>query len=117
MNREHVSTAPSHSHPSHPAPSAAPALAHPAPPAPNAFALLLPALQRAVAAEGYVTPTPIQEQCIAHVLAGRDVLGCAQTGTGKTAAFVLPILQYLTTNPRSLGPRQPRVLARKPFRM
>ena len=42
---------------------------------------------------GFVTPTPIQEQAIPIVLAGRDVLGLAQTGTGKTAAFILPILQ------------------------
>ncbi len=45
---------------------------------------------------GYVTPTPIQEQAIPHILAGHDVLGLAQTGTGKTAAFMLPILQRLT---------------------
>ena len=50
---------------------------------------------RAVNAEGYTTPTPIQVQAIPHVLAGRDLLGCAQTGTGKTAAFALPILHRL----------------------
>ena len=49
----------------------------------------------AVASAGYTNPTPIQEQAIPHVLARRDVLGIAQTGTGKTAAFVLPILQQL----------------------
>jgi ATP-dependent RNA helicase RhlE len=49
-----------------------------------------------VAAMGYAEPTPIQEQAIPRVLAGRDVVGCAQTGTGKTAAFVLPILQRMT---------------------
>ena len=57
---------------------------------------LLPALQRAVAGEGYVEPTPIQAKAIPHVLAGRDLLGLAQTGTGKTAAFALPILQRLS---------------------
>ena len=53
------------------------------------------ALVKAVRAEGYETPTPIQVQAIPHVLSGRDVLGCAQTGTGKTAAFALPTLQRL----------------------
>jgi len=56
---------------------------------------LIPALLSAVAAEGYVEPTPIQVKAIPHVLAGRDLLGLAQTGTGKTAAFALPILQRL----------------------
>ena len=54
----------------------------------------------AVAATGYKTPTPIQDQAIPHVLARRDVLGIAQTGTGKTAAFVLPMLTMLETRPR-----------------
>ncbi|MDE2510091.1 MAG: DEAD/DEAH box helicase, partial [Elusimicrobia bacterium] len=49
---------------------------------------------------GYTTPTPIQRQAIPKVLEGRDVLGLAQTGTGKTAAFVLPILQRLSSGPR-----------------
>src|ERR1700747_1853017 len=49
----------------------------------------------AVAATGYTTPTPIQQQAIPHVLARRDVLGIAQTGTGKTAAFTLPMLTRL----------------------
>ena len=49
---------------------------------------LAPELLRAVEAEGYTEPTPIQEQAIPHVLQGRDLLGAAQTGTGKTAAFV-----------------------------
>ncbi len=52
-------------------------------------------LLRAIATEGYTTPTPIQAQAIPHVLAGSDLLGCAQTGTGKTAAFALPILHRL----------------------
>lgn len=53
-------------------------------------------LLRAVGAEGYSVPTPIQSQAIPHVLAGRDLFGCAQTGTGKTAAFALPILHRLS---------------------
>src|SRR5438552_2324485 len=56
------------------------------------------AILRAVLAEGYLTATPIQERAIPQALAGRDVLGCAQTGTGKTAAFALPILQKLSAS-------------------
>ena len=52
-------------------------------------------LLRAVRAKNYTVPTPIQEKAIPHVLSGRDLLGCAQTGTGKTAVFALPILQKL----------------------
>jgi len=52
-------------------------------------------IARAVAGEGYTTPTPIQQQAIPLILAGRDVLGCAQTGTGKTAAFAMPVLHRL----------------------
>jgi ATP-dependent RNA helicase RhlE len=55
-------------------------------------------LVQAVKAEGYTTPTPIQVQAIPYVLQGRDVLGCAQTGTGKTAAFALPTLQRLAAS-------------------
>jgi ATP-dependent RNA helicase RhlE len=58
-------------------------------------------LLRAVADEGYALPTPIQAQAIPHVLAERDLLACAQTGTGKTAAFVLPLLQHLASRPRT----------------
>jgi ATP-dependent RNA helicase RhlE len=60
---------------------------------------LIDPLLRAVDFEGYTEPTPIQAQAIPHVLAGQDVLGCAQTGTGKTAAFALPILQRLAGGP------------------
>src|ERR1700741_4940815 len=71
---------------------------------------LAPELLRAVAAEGYEIPTPIQAQAIPHVLAGRDLLGCAQTGTGKTAAFALPVLQRLAGTPRSGAARIPALI-------
>lgn len=58
---------------------------------------------RAVAAEGYSTPTPIQKKAIPHILEGKDLLGCAQTGTGKTAAFALPILHRLHANSHGPG--------------
>src|SRR5258706_15153778 len=73
---------------------------------------LKPELSRAVAEKGYVTPTPIQREAIPAVLAGRDVLAGAQTGTGKTAAFILPILQ----NPASQQARAPRALVPTPTR-
>jgi ATP-dependent RNA helicase RhlE len=65
---------------------------------PNAFAALglREPILRAVLTEGYTNPTPIQSQAIPHVMAGGDLLGCAQTGTGKTAAFALPLLHRLT---------------------
>ena len=63
------------------------------------------ALVRALFDEGYAIPTPVQAEVIPHVLAGRDVLACAQTGTGKTAAFVLPLLQRLVLAPRTGGIR------------
>ena len=58
-----------------------------------------PALVRAVDAIGYEVPTPIQREAIPPILAGRDVIGTAQTGSGKTAAFLLPILQRLMKQP------------------
>src|SRR3979490_2035911 len=68
----------------------------------------------AVEASGYTTPTPIQEQAIPHVLARRDVLGIAQTGTGKTAAFVLPMLTMLEKG--RARARMPRTLILEPTR-
>jgi ATP-dependent RNA helicase RhlE len=56
---------------------------------------LVAPILKALETEGYTTPTPIQEQSIPHILRGKDLLGCAQTGTGKTAAFAIPILQNL----------------------
>ncbi len=77
---------------------------------------LIQPIQRAVCAENYTTPTPIQAQAIPHLLRGRDLMGCAQTGTGKTAAFALPILQRLTNDARPLRPRSPRALILTPTR-
>jgi ATP-dependent RNA helicase RhlE len=71
-----------------------------------------PRINAAILAAGYSRPTPIQKQAIPRVLEGRDVLGLAQTGTGKTAAFVLPILQRLDKNPS----RKSRVLIIEPTR-
>ncbi|MBL8757950.1 MAG: DEAD/DEAH box helicase [Phycisphaerae bacterium] len=78
---------------------------------------LTPTLLRALADEGYTTPTPIQAKAIPTVLSGKDVLGCAQTGTGKTAAFALPILQRLTADHHATTPgRAPRALVLSPTR-
>jgi ATP-dependent RNA helicase RhlE len=73
-------------------------------------------LLRALAAEGYQTPTPIQAQAIPAVMAGRDLLGIAQTGTGKTAAFALPILHRLAAERRSAPRRGCRALVLSPTR-
>jgi ATP-dependent RNA helicase RhlE len=73
-------------------------------------------IQRAVAAENYTTPTPIQAKAIPQLLAGRDLLGCAQTGTGKTAAFALPILHRLSSDVRRPGPKACRALVLTPTR-
>ncbi len=77
---------------------------------------LAPPLLKALAAEGYTTPTPIQLQAIPFALQGRDVQGIAQTGTGKTAAFALPILQRLAASPKRVGPGGCRVLVLSPTR-
>ena len=71
-------------------------------------------LLRAVAAQGYTSPTPIQEKAIPEILGGRDILAGAQTGTGKTAAFTLPMLQLLAG--RSAPSRHPRALVLTPTR-
>jgi ATP-dependent RNA helicase RhlE len=74
-------------------------------------------LLRAVLDLGYVTPTPIQQRAIPSVFAGRDLLAAAQTGTGKTAAFALPLLQRLSEEqPAPRGPRAPRLLVLVPTR-
>ncbi|MBX3464574.1 MAG: DEAD/DEAH box helicase [Planctomycetes bacterium] len=73
-------------------------------------------LLRALEARGYTEPTPIQTRAIPHLLAGRDLLGIAQTGTGKTAAFALPMLQYLAEHRQRPLPRQPRALVLAPTR-
>src|SRR5471032_3336129 len=75
---------------------------------------LSPETLRAVADTGYTTPTPIQEQAIPVALAGRDILGIAQTGTGKTAAFTLPMIDRLVAG-RSKA-RMPRSLVIEPTR-
>ena len=71
---------------------------------------LIAPILKAVLAEGYETPTPIQLQAIPIVLARHDLLGCAQTGTGKTAAFALPILQILTEGTKPLPPGRARAI-------
>ncbi len=73
-------------------------------------------LLRALAAENYTTPTPIQAQAIPPLLAGRDLVGIAQTGTGKTAAFALPMLQRLAAIRRPAGPRAVTALVLAPTR-
>lgn len=78
---------------------------------------LIPPILKALAKENYRQPTPIQEQAIPPVLAGRDLFGCAQTGTGKTAAFLLPIIQLLSAQQgRPSGKRVIRSLILTPTR-
>jgi ATP-dependent RNA helicase RhlE len=87
-------------------------------PSPTTFAdlgLSAPLLQ-ALADEGYTTPTPIQTKAIPHILAGRDLFGCAQTGTGKTAAFALPLIDRMLADSRKPAPRRCRVLVLAPTR-
>ena len=81
----------------------------------NEFGLAEP-ITRALAQEQYTTPTPIQADAIPIVLTGRDHVGIAQTGTGKTAAFALPILNRLALNRKPLEKKSPRVLVLSPTR-
>jgi len=81
----------------------------------NDFGLAAP-ICRALHEEQYETPTPIQSDAIPLVLAGRDLVGIAQTGTGKTAAFALPILNRLAASPKALEKKSPRVLVLSPTR-
>ena len=71
---------------------------------------------RALSEERYEQPTPIQSQTVPYALAHRDVIGIAQTGTGKTAAFALPILHRLANQPRTPERKSPRVLVLSPTR-
>jgi ATP-dependent RNA helicase RhlE len=77
---------------------------------------LIEPLLEAVAKQGYTAPTPIQEQAIPHILQGKDLVGIAQTGTGKTAAFVLPLLQLMSQSPKRTIPKSPRTLVLAPTR-
>ncbi len=77
---------------------------------------LVPMVRRAVDKEGYRVPTPIQTQAIPHLMRGRDLLGCAQTGTGKTAAFAWPILNKLAEIRKAPAPKAARVLVLAPTR-
>ncbi|MFO7871432.1 MAG: DEAD/DEAH box helicase [Kiritimatiellia bacterium] len=86
------------------------------PPAEGVFTTLLPELQRVVRERGYAHPTPIQTKAIPHLLAGRDLYGCAQTGTGKTAAFALPLLQYLAGGNAARRTGRPQALILAPTR-
>ena len=80
------------------------------------FTTLEPKLKRALAEMGFKTPTPIQEQSIPGLVEGRDMIGCAQTGTGKTAAFGLPLLQRLSAKSDKVRPSHPRALILAPTR-
>lgn len=77
---------------------------------------LEPTINAAIKLKGYTTPTPIQAQAIPELLKGKDLLGVAQTGSGKTAAFSLPIINHLALNPKKYTPKAPRVLILTPTR-
>ena len=77
---------------------------------------LIEPIQDAIKKTGYETPTAIQEQCIPHILKGHDILGCAQTGTGKTAAFALPIINNIVVSKDRTQPKQVGTLILTPTR-
>ncbi|TWT54993.1 ATP-dependent RNA helicase RhlE [Rubripirellula amarantea] len=77
---------------------------------------LIAPLERALKDQNYEIPTPIQAQTIPHALEGKDILGCAQTGTGKTAAFALPLLDFLGGEKRIAQPGRPQALVLAPTR-
>ena len=82
----------------------------------NELNIIQPIL-KAIEEEGYTTPTPIQEQAIPKVLNGNDLLGCAQTGTGKTAAFLITIFSHIIRNPlKDQKKGTPRALILAPTR-
>ena len=82
----------------------------------SVFGRLDDRLQRAIAGAGYARPTPIQEKAMPYLFEGRDLIGIAQTGTGKTAAFMLPILDRLLKNRRPRHTGHPRALVLSPTR-
>ena len=67
-------------------------------------------IKKALIEQSYTKPTPIQEQCMHPIAEGKDVIGIAQTGTGKTAAFSLPLLERMISNDRQFKTRNPKVL-------
>jgi ATP-dependent RNA helicase RhlE len=97
------------------APATIPSAA-PAPTITFADLSLVEPLQRALNEKNYTVPSPIQAKAIPFLLQGRDLIGVAQTGTGKTAAFALPILQRLAAHPAPTTPKRPRVLVLAPTR-
>ncbi|SVA64998.1 uncharacterized protein METZ01_LOCUS117852, partial [marine metagenome] len=80
------------------------------------FNSLIPEAQHAISAAGYATPTPVQAKAIPPQIEGKDLLGSAQTGTGKTAAFTLPLLQKLSAETTRVESRFPRALILAPTR-
>ena len=77
---------------------------------------LIKPIKRALHEEGFTSPTPIQQKAIPLLLSGHDLMGCAQTGSGKTAAFTLPILQVIANSQRNPIPKSPRALILAPTR-